>query len=99
MGFQGFQFRSQQKALTHPTIIKGFFTEAIAPYAEKVAIAAINGSESVVISGDSEAVRAIVTHVEAEGIKTKQLQVSHAFHSPLMEPMLAEFEAVAKQIT
>ncbi|MBC6477316.1 MAG: acyltransferase domain-containing protein [Hormoscilla sp. GM7CHS1pb] len=73
--------------------------EAIAPYAEKVAIAAINGPESVVISGESEAVNAIVTHLEAKGIKSKQLQVSHAFPSPLMEPMLAEFEAAAKEVT
>ncbi|NES81718.1 MAG: SDR family NAD(P)-dependent oxidoreductase, partial [Moorea sp. SIO2B7] len=65
---------------------------------EKVAIAAINGPESIVISGEEEAVRAIATHLESVGIKTKQLQVSHAFHSPLMEPMLAEFEAVAEEI-
>jgi len=71
----------------------------IAPYIEKVAIAAINGPESVVISGSSSAVRAIASELESEGIKTKQLPVSHAFHSPLMEPMLAEFEAVAKEIT
>ncbi|NER93848.1 MAG: SDR family NAD(P)-dependent oxidoreductase [Symploca sp. SIO1B1] len=67
--------------------------------AEKVAIAAINGLESTVISGEAEAVRAISTNLESAGIKTKQLQVSHAFHSPLMEPMLAEFEIVAKQVT
>ncbi|AOX02953.1 hypothetical protein BJP34_29070 [Moorena producens PAL-8-15-08-1] len=66
---------------------------------EKVALAAINGPESTVISGEAEAVEAIATHLESAGIKTKQLQVSHAFHSPLMEPMLAEFEAVANQIT
>nr|AAT70108.1 CurM [Lyngbya majuscula] len=66
---------------------------------DKVAIAAINGPESIVISGEAEAIRAMATHLESVGIKTKQLQVSHAFHSPLMEPMLAEFEAVANQIT
>ena len=66
---------------------------------EKVAIAAINGPQSIVISGEGEAVGAIATHLESVGIKTKQLQVSHAFHSLLMEPMLAEFEAVANQIT
>lgn len=73
--------------------------ELITPNKGKVAIAAINGPESVVISGEAEAVGEIVSVLETEGIKTKQLQVSHAFHSPLMEPMLAEFEAVANQIT
>ncbi|TDH64710.1 type I polyketide synthase [Okeania hirsuta] len=66
---------------------------------EKVAIAGINGPQSIVISGESEAVRSIATDLESAGIKTKQLQVSHAFHSPLMEPMLAEFKTVANQIT
>ena len=66
---------------------------------EKVAIAAINGPQSIVISGESESVRAIASNLESAGIKTKQLQVSHAFHSPLMEPMLAEFTAIANQIT
>ncbi len=64
-----------------------------------IAIAAINGPESTVISGESVAVRAMQCQLELAGIKTKQLQVSHAFHSPLMEPMLAEFEAVANQFT
>jgi acyl transferase domain-containing protein/acyl carrier protein len=73
--------------------------QLIAPYPAKVAIAAINGPESMAISGEAEAIRTVKNSLEAEGIKTKQLQVSHAFHSPLMEPMLADFEAVANQIT
>ncbi|MCL2929917.1 MAG: SDR family NAD(P)-dependent oxidoreductase [Trichodesmium sp. MAG_R01] len=68
-------------------------------YTEKVGFAAINGPQSVVISGESKAVREIVSNLESEKIKTKQLQVSNAFHSPLMEPMLAEWEAVANQLT
>ena len=51
------------------------------------------------ISGESVAVRSLVNSLELSGIKTTQLQVSHAFHSPLMEPMLTVFEAVANQIT
>ncbi|WP_026736723.1 type I polyketide synthase [Fischerella sp. PCC 9605] len=72
---------------------------AIQPYAQKVAIAAINGPKNIVISGDRQAVEAVTNALHAEGIKTKKLQVSHAFHSPLMEPMLGEFEQVAKNIT
>ncbi len=64
-----------------------------------VAIAANNGPESVVISGEKTAVNSIIHSLEARGIKTKPLSVSHAFHSPLMEPMLAAFAAVAHQLT
>nr|AEU11005.1 NpnA [Nostoc sp. 152] len=69
--------------------------EIIAPFHNKVSIAAINSSESIVISGAREDIASL----KLQGIKTKQLQVSHAFHSPLMTPILAEFEQVAKQVT
>ena len=72
---------------------------AIEPYAQKVSLAAINGSESVVISGERQAVRRVVATLQAQGIKTKTLQVSHAFHSPLMDPMLKQFERVARRIS
>lgn len=64
-----------------------------------VSIAAINGPESTVISGEEQAVKAVSAKLEAEGIKIKQLQVSHAFHSPLMEPMIADFFKVANEIS
>ena len=73
--------------------------ETIADYSSQVAIAAINGPNSIVISGVSNVIRDICSKLEAIGVKTKPLQVSHAFHSPLMEPMLAEFETVAKEVT
>ncbi|WP_287276156.1 MULTISPECIES: SDR family NAD(P)-dependent oxidoreductase, partial [unclassified Okeania] len=73
--------------------------EAIGEYSSKVAIAAVNGPESIVISGESEALANICSKLESQGVKTKKLQVSHAFHSPLMEPMLAEFATVAQEVT
>ncbi|NEO89529.1 MAG: type I polyketide synthase [Moorea sp. SIO3G5] len=72
--------------------------KAIAPYPEEVAIAAINGPMSLVISGQRQAINAVCATLKADGVKIKPLQVSHAFHSPLMEPMLAEFEAVASEV-
>jgi len=71
---------------------------AIQDWKEQVAIAAINGPQSVVISGEKGAIAAIVDALRQSGIKTRPLQVSHAFHSPLMEPMLAEFEQIASKV-
>ena len=72
--------------------------EAIAGYEQTVVIAAFNGPENIVISGEREAVREICARLESEGVKHKPLAVSHAFHSPLMEPMLEEFERMASSI-
>ncbi|PZN81690.1 MAG: short-chain dehydrogenase [Candidatus Methylumidiphilus alinenensis] len=65
---------------------------------ERLAFAAINGPHSVVVSGEQPALEVLVAKLHAAGIKTKALAVSHAFHSHLMEPMLAEFEQIAGQI-
>ncbi|MET8681525.1 SDR family NAD(P)-dependent oxidoreductase [Streptomyces sp. NPDC004647] len=64
-----------------------------------VSIAAVNGPDSVVVSGSEAEVLAIKSHFEGEGRKTTRLKVSHAFHSPLMEPMLAEFEEIASGLS
>ncbi|MFI5689282.1 SDR family NAD(P)-dependent oxidoreductase [Streptomyces sp. NPDC051636] len=65
---------------------------------EGTGIAAVNGPVSVVVSGPEAGVEEVVAHFSAAGRKTKKLTVSHAFHSPLMEPMLAEFEQIAAQL-
>jgi acyl transferase domain-containing protein/SAM-dependent methyltransferase len=64
----------------------------------EVSVAAVNGPEIVVISGDAHQVEAIVKRLSSEGIKCKDLHASHAFHSPLMNPVLDEFEKVASNV-
>ncbi|MGW1170299.1 type I polyketide synthase [Streptomyces sp. NPDC002550] len=66
--------------------------------ADGIGIAAVNGPQAVVVSGvEAEALR-IKAHFEAQGRKTTRLKVSHAFHSPLMESMLDEFRAIAREL-
>ncbi|MFJ2420772.1 acyltransferase domain-containing protein, partial [Streptomyces brevispora] len=66
---------------------------------DEVGIAAVNGPRSVVVSGAEAAVRELVATFEEQGRRTSVLRVSHAFHSPLMEPMLAEFGAVVAKLS
>ncbi|QLE49244.1 type I polyketide synthase [Nostoc sp. C057] len=73
-------------------------TPLIADYCEQLSIAAINGEESIVLSGELQVLNLVLQKLESQGIETRKLQVSHAFHSPLMQPMLAKFEQVAATV-
>ena len=72
---------------------------AIEDHGKGVSIAAINGPENVVISGPSDALRAVVAALEGEDVKVQPLRVSRAFHSSLIEPMLDDFEQAARSIS
>ena len=65
----------------------------------RVSVAAVNGPSSVVLSGDEAEVLRLAEELAARGHVTKRLHVSHAFHSPLMEPMLDAFRAVVERLT
>lgn len=69
--------------------------QIIAPFADELSIAAVNGPNNVVISGTEQGVENALSQCAAQGFKSKRLNVSHAFHSPLVEPVLDEFERIA----
>ncbi|MEM7125066.1 MAG: SDR family NAD(P)-dependent oxidoreductase [Chloroflexota bacterium] len=79
--------------------------ELIEPYQNEISIAAVNGPESIVLSGSTSAVEEVVAQIQTnDSIANRQtkiayLSVSHAFHSPLMEPMLDDFRQVAQSTT
>ncbi len=64
-----------------------------------VSVAVINGDSAVTISGATPAVHAAMQAFEERGIRVKRLNISIGSHSALMEPVLPEFERVARSIT
>ncbi|MEV4293126.1 SDR family NAD(P)-dependent oxidoreductase [Nonomuraea bangladeshensis] len=66
---------------------------------DQMAVAAVNAPGAVVVSGAADQVEQVIEWARQKGHRTRSLRVSHAFHSPLMEPMLAEFEQVVAGLT
>ncbi|HEY3140442.1 MAG TPA: beta-ketoacyl synthase N-terminal-like domain-containing protein, partial [Acidimicrobiales bacterium] len=73
-------------------------TNLIAGVEDRVAVAAVNSPASVALSGDQEIAEAIALRWQQDGRRAKRLRVSHAFHSPLVEPILAELREVAASV-
>ncbi|NJN20896.1 MAG: acyltransferase domain-containing protein, partial [Leptolyngbya sp. RL_3_1] len=64
-----------------------------------MAIATVNGPQNTVIAGLQAALTPVLDDLHNQGIRTQYLEVSHAFHSPQMEPILPLFEHMAQQVT
>jgi acyl transferase domain-containing protein len=63
-----------------------------------VELAAVNAPSLCTVSGPAEAVASLLAQLEADGIESRALHTSHAFHSAMMEPALASFTEVLKGI-
>jgi acyl transferase domain-containing protein len=72
--------------------------DLLVPFQQEISIAAINGPQHIVISGDEAAIQTVNQQLHAKDIATRSLHVSHAFHSPLLEPQLDTFEHYAQTI-
>ncbi|WP_019606237.1 type I polyketide synthase [Teredinibacter turnerae] len=70
----------------------------LANYGGQLAVAAINGPQSTVVSGEQSALNDFLAELESKGISYQTLSVSHAFHSPMMAPMMDAFAEVARSI-
>lgn len=73
--------------------------KAIHAYKDSAGIAAVNGPNLVVVSGCPRAIGNLEQDFQNRSIRTVPLNVSHAFHSPLMSPILEEFEADLRSAT
>ena len=72
--------------------------KVIKEYGGEVEIAAVNGPDQVVIAGEQRAVKEVGQKFAKKGIRTRELEVSHAFHTARMEPMLAAFLREAEKV-
>ncbi|MFI0862713.1 beta-ketoacyl synthase N-terminal-like domain-containing protein, partial [Streptomyces smyrnaeus] len=73
--------------------------QLLAGHEDRLALAAVNGPVSIVLSGDEQAVREAAEAWRARGRKVSHLRTSHAFHSPHMDSVLDELRAVAANLT
>ncbi|MGB3199832.1 MAG: type I polyketide synthase, partial [Nodosilinea sp.] len=78
--------------LADPTTVAA----AIADYPDSLSLAALNGPNNSVIAGRRQDLEQVLDQLKAQGISSKFLDVSHGFHSPLLEPILDELEATAR---
>ncbi|MFI6154527.1 type I polyketide synthase [Kitasatospora sp. NPDC051170] len=72
---------------------------ALEGHTDLASVAAVNGSRATVVSGEENAVLAVAARLAATGTKARRLTTSHAFHSPLMDPVLEEFRAALDGLT
>ena len=72
---------------------------ALQPFQDRVSIAAVNTPRSVVVSGEAASIERLINQFVKKGVRAQRLVVSHAFHSPLMDPILDAFARQAATFT
>ncbi len=92
------QARCEPGAMVSVPMSESDVLRVIRPWSGEVAVATLNGPSNVVVSSNRLAVAALADGLAAAGIDARQLPVSHAFHSPMMAPMLAPFAVAARAI-
>ncbi|WP_412538157.1 SDR family NAD(P)-dependent oxidoreductase [Longispora sp. K20-0274] len=72
--------------------------ELAARLPEGLSIATVNGPAACVVAGPTPLVEEFAARLDADGVGSKALRTSHAFHSPMMEPILAEFHQLVAAV-
>jgi acyl transferase domain-containing protein/acyl carrier protein/phospholipid N-methyltransferase len=72
--------------------------EALQPFSSQLSVAAVNGPENVVVSGERQALEVLLEAFNRRGVESRLLRVATAFHSPAVEPVLDEFESVVRSV-
>nr|AAW03329.1 CtaF [Cystobacter fuscus] len=72
--------------------------QALQGQERRVSVAAVNGPRETVLAGGEKEVDGVVARLREQGVETRELKTTHAFHSPLMEPMLAEYGQALAQV-
>jgi acyl transferase domain-containing protein/acyl carrier protein len=86
------QYLSQEGGMAAIATARDEVIEVLKAYRNEVCIAATNGPLNTVISGKKTKVLEIVENFKSRNVKASMLNVSHAFHSNLLEPMLDVFK-------
>ncbi len=105
----GLRLVAERGRLMDASLEKGSMAVALAPIDRveeilaqehgRVVVAAINGHRNIVFSGDNDAMQKTIKRFELAQIAIQPLDTSHAFHSPVIEPMLEKFEDFASRVS
>jgi acyl transferase domain-containing protein/alpha-beta hydrolase superfamily lysophospholipase len=72
--------------------------DALAPFRDRLAVAAYNGPQHVVVSGETPALATLAEALQRRSIQTQALRVSHAFHSSAIDPILPSFHRIVQEV-